>query len=58
MGDSADSSVLNNRQQSWDHDNLYMVGSGVFPTITTGNPTLTIAALSFQAAQNILDDLN
>lgn len=58
MGDSAQASVLNSRQQSWDHSNLYMVGSGVFPTIATGNPTLTIAALAFQAAQNILDDLS
>jgi choline dehydrogenase-like flavoprotein len=57
MGDSRDDSVLNARQQSWDHDNLYMVGSGVFPTIATGNPTLTIAALALQAADNILQDL-
>ena len=57
MGDSKDNSVLNARQQSWDHDNLYMVGSGVFPTIATGNPTLTIAALAFQAAGNILEDM-
>ena len=34
-----------------------MVGSGVFPTVATGNPTLTIAALAFQAADNILADL-
>ena len=58
MGDTKEDSVLNARQQSWDHDNLYMVGSGVFPTIATGNPTLTIAALAFQAAGHILDDLN
>ena len=35
-----------------------MVGSGVFPTLTTANPTLTIAAMSFSAADNILEDLN
>ncbi|MCT7359347.1 GMC family oxidoreductase [Thalassolituus pacificus] len=58
MGDSKETSVLNSRQQSWDHNNLYMVGSGVFPTIATGNPTLTIAALAFQAAGHILEDLN
>ncbi|EIL93261.1 MULTISPECIES: GMC family oxidoreductase [Rhodanobacter] len=57
MGDSKSDSVLNARQQSWDHGNLYMVGSGVFPTIATGNPTLTIAALALQAADNILQDL-
>jgi choline dehydrogenase-like flavoprotein len=58
MGDKKADSVLNARQQSWDHSNLYMVGSGVFPTVATGNPTLTIAALAFQAADNILADLN
>ena len=57
MGTSATNSVLNARQQSWDHDNLYMVGSGVFPSTATANPTLTIAALALQAADNILHDL-
>ncbi|UPG87423.1 GMC family oxidoreductase [Luteibacter aegosomatis] len=57
IGDEKTNSVLNPRQQSWDHANLYMVGSGVFPTVATGNPTLTIAALAFQAADNILQDL-
>jgi len=33
------------------------VGSGVFPTVATGNPTLTIAALSLWAAQTIKKDL-
>lgn len=58
MGDRKEDSVLNRRQQSWDHPNLYMVGSGVFPTVATGNPTLTIAALAFQAADNILEDFS
>jgi choline dehydrogenase-like flavoprotein len=57
IGASKADSVLNPRQQSWDHSNLYMVGSGVFPTVATGNPTLTIAALAFQAADHILEDL-
>ncbi|QQP94491.1 GMC family oxidoreductase [Lysobacter enzymogenes] len=57
MGSSAANSVLNARQQSWDHENLYMVGSGVFPTTATANPTLTIAALALQAADNVLKDL-
>ncbi len=57
MGTSKENSVLNERQQSWDHNNLYMVGSGVFPTLTTANPTLTIAALANLAADSILEDL-
>lgn len=58
MGTKKENSVLNDRQQTWDHSNLYMVGSGVFPTLTTANPTLTLAALAFSAADNILEDLN
>jgi len=58
MGDKKENSVLNARQQSWDHSNLYLVGSGVFPTVATGNPTLTIAALAFQAAEHIMQDLS
>lgn len=57
MGTDPRTSVLNHRQQSWDHDNLFMVGSGVFPTTATANPTLTIAALALMAAENVLHDL-
>jgi len=57
IGTEKSNSVLSYRQQSWDHSNLFMVGSGVFPTLTTANPTLTIAAMSFSAADNILEDL-
>ncbi|MCS6116240.1 GMC family oxidoreductase [Shewanella baltica] len=57
MGDCKDTSVVNPRQQSWDHSNLFLVGSGVFPTVATGNPTLTLAALAFQAADHVLADL-
>jgi glucose dehydrogenase len=45
-------------QRSWDHDNLYLVGSGTFPTAATANPTLTIAALALRTAKNIKDRLN
>ncbi|MBP6519540.1 GMC family oxidoreductase [Shewanella sp.] len=57
MGDCRDTSVVNPRQQSWDHSNLFLVGSGVFPTVATGNPTLTLAALAFQAVDHVLEDL-
>nr|WP_258316367.1 GMC family oxidoreductase [Cylindrospermopsis raciborskii] len=30
--------------KSWDHPNLYLVGSGSMPTIGTSNTTVTIAA--------------
>jgi choline dehydrogenase-like flavoprotein len=57
MGSRKDNSVVNSDQQSWDHDNLYLVGSSVFPTGGTANPTLTIAALAFRAAKHIADRL-
>jgi choline dehydrogenase-like flavoprotein len=52
MGPQADSAI-DDMQRSWDHDNLYLVGSGSFPTIATGNPTLTIAALCLRTADHI-----
>jgi choline dehydrogenase-like flavoprotein len=54
MGTTRDNSVVNSDQRSWDHSNLFLVGSGVFPTVATGNPTLTIAALALRAANTIL----
>ena len=57
MGDDKKDSVLNKQQRSWDHDNLFMVGGGVFPASGCANPTLTIAALSLWVAEHILQDL-
>jgi choline dehydrogenase-like flavoprotein len=57
MGATAASSVVNERQQTWDHDNLYLVGCGNMPTVGTSNPTLTMTALAIWAGENILEDL-
>ena len=54
MGTNKNDSVVNDVQRSWDHDNLYLVGSGTFPTGATANPTLTIAALSLRTADHII----
>jgi choline dehydrogenase-like flavoprotein len=54
MGPSATDSVVNDMQQSWDHDNLFLVGSGTFPTVATANPTLTLAALCLRTADHIV----
>jgi choline dehydrogenase-like flavoprotein len=56
MGTNANYSVVNDMQRSWDHDNLYLVGSGTIPTVATANPTLTIAALCLRTADHILKD--
>jgi choline dehydrogenase-like flavoprotein len=53
MGDQSTNSVVNKELQAWDHNNLYLVGCGVFPTTATSNPTLTAAALALSAADTI-----
>ena len=57
MGSSKYNSVVNTKQQCWDHKNLYLVGCGNMPTIGTSNPTLTMAALALQAGDHILKQL-
>lgn len=57
MGADPKSSVVNADQRSWDHENLWLVGSGVFPTEAAANPTLTIVALTLKAAEAILKAL-
>jgi choline dehydrogenase-like flavoprotein len=58
MGDDPDSSVVDSYQRSHDHPNLFLVGDGVFRTITTANPTLTIAALSSWAGRTLVNDFD
>ena len=57
MGSDRTTSVVDKDQRSWDHPNLFLVGDGVFPTTGTANPTLTITALTFQAADVVASDL-
>ncbi|HMQ50582.1 MAG TPA: GMC family oxidoreductase [Anaerolineae bacterium] len=57
MGLDPNSSVVTPEQRSHDHPNLFLLGSGVFPTVGTANPTLTIAALSLWAAETISREL-
>ena len=57
MGDDPAKSVVDKDQRSWDHKNLFLVGDGVFPSTGTSNPSLTIAALSFQAGDTVANDL-
>ncbi len=58
MGTQRSNSVVDRDQRSWDCKNLFLVGSGVFPTAATANPTLTLAALAFWAADAIDHDLS
>jgi len=50
LGPHKRSSVTDADMRCWDHDNLWMVGAGSMPTIATSNPTLTLAALAYKAA--------
>jgi choline dehydrogenase-like flavoprotein len=57
MGSNPRDSVVSREQRSWDHPNLFLVGCGNMTTLGTSNPTLTMAALTFWAAENIIKDL-
>jgi choline dehydrogenase-like flavoprotein len=58
MGFTPQDSVVDREQRTWDHPNLFLVGCGNMATLGTSNPTLTMAALTFWAAENILKDLS
>ncbi|HTX58598.1 MAG TPA: GMC family oxidoreductase [Verrucomicrobiae bacterium] len=53
MGSDPKRCVVDANQRSWEHHNLFLVGSGTFPTSTTANPTLTLAALALRTARAI-----
>jgi len=54
MGTDPNDSVVDASQKSHDVQNLWIVGSGSFPTVATANPTLTILALAFKSADSII----
>jgi choline dehydrogenase-like flavoprotein len=54
MGADAKTSVLNGFNQSWDVKNLFVTDAAAFASGTHKNPTLTIMALSWRAADYIL----
>jgi choline dehydrogenase-like flavoprotein len=57
MGSSPEHSVVDTDQRSWEHRNLFVVGSGSFPTMGTSNPSLTMAALTLRTAEHMLVEL-
>jgi choline dehydrogenase-like flavoprotein len=57
MGSAAEDSVVDADQRSWAHRNLFVVGSGSFPTMGTSNPTLTMAALTLRTATHLITAL-
>lgn len=53
MGSDPRSSVVNRYLQSWDADNLFIMGASVFPQNTSYNPTGTVGALAYWSAAAI-----
>ena len=58
MGNDPCTSVVDASQRSHDVPNLWIVGSGSFPTVATANPTLTLMGLAFKSARSILAALS
>jgi len=53
MGSAASSSVVDAYGRAHEHPNVYVVGSSVFVTGSTVNPTITLAALTIRTAEAI-----
>ncbi|MBD1383350.1 GMC family oxidoreductase [Metabacillus arenae] len=54
MGADPKTSAVNNYLQMWDMDNLFVVGASAFAHNSGYNPTGTVGALSYRAADGIL----
>lgn len=54
MGDDEKTSVTDSVGRAHAHENLYMVSTGVMPTVATANSTLTASALGLRTAAAIL----
>ena len=57
MGANARTSVTNRWCQTWDVSNLFVTDGGPFASNADKNPTLTIMALAWRAADHIVDRL-
>ena len=56
MGADPTKSVVNQWNQSWDIDNLFLCDGSPFPSNADKNPTLTIMALAWRAADHIIEE--
>jgi gluconate 2-dehydrogenase alpha chain len=54
MGVDPKTSVVNRYLQSWDVPNLFVIGASNFPQNATYNPTDTVGALAYMAAEAIV----
>lgn len=58
MGDDPKTSAVNNYLQMWDVDNLFVVGASAFAHNGGYNPTGTVGALAYRAAEGIIKFLD
>ncbi len=57
MGEDPAKSVTNQWCQTWDAPNLIMADGATFPGTADKNPTLTILALAYRAADHLVEEL-
>lgn len=57
MGDDPADSVVDGDLRCHEHENLYLVTTGVFPSASCVNPTLTGMALAVRAGQHIAQEV-
>jgi len=55
MGENPSTSVVNKYLQSWDLHNLWVVGSSAYPQNDGYNPTGTLGALTYWAADALVN---
>ena len=54
-GTSPETSVVNSWMQHWRMPNLWVIGASAFPQNSSGNPTMTILAMAYRAADAMVD---
>jgi len=54
MGDDRANTVINRYLQSWDVHNVFVIGASAFPQNSAYNPTVTVGALAYWAAEAIV----
>lgn len=54
MGEDPQHSAVNNYLQMWEAENLFVVGASAFPHFGNYNPTGTVGALAYRAAEGII----
>ena len=55
MGSDPSTSVVNPYLQHWQMPNLFMTGGSTFPQSGSGNPTLTIIAMTYRSVDALID---